>query len=263
MAYHLYGNPNNIANFADTVIYQKEFSPEKELIVKLEEYRKTTEYPGELYDNYIEVRIGMVNFSVLGRNCPYEERNKYSLWDKTSHERERIASELKKMFPQYDISIGGSISMDITPKGCGKEQMKTDVCALLETNLDDVSPEVLGHVQSVLMESGALDVWLTPILMKKGRPAQMLSVLVKEEALDEFALRICRETGTLGVRVRRIERRILDRSVETRETEFGPIRFKSGILDGEILSEKPEFEDCAAAAKQRKVPLKDLLKRLS
>ena len=80
--------------------------------------------------------------------------------------------------------------------------MKTDVCALLETNLDDVTPEVLGHVQSVLMESGALDVWLTPILMKKGRPAQMLSVLVKEERLDEFALRICRETGTLGVRVR-------------------------------------------------------------
>lgn len=141
--------------------------------------------------------------------------------------------------------------------------MKTDVCALLETNLDDVTPEVLGHVQSVLMESGALDVWLTPILMKKGRPAQMLSVLVKEEALDEFALRICRETGTLGVRVRRIERRILDRSVETRETEFGPIRFKSGVLDGEVLSEKPEFEDCAAAAKQRKIPLKDLLKRLS
>ena len=119
----IYSSMGNVLTAQGNVIYQKEFSPEKELIVKLEEYRKTTEYPGELYDNYIEVRPGMVNFSVLGRNCPYEERNKYSLWDKTSHERERIASELKKMFPQYDISIGGSISMDITPKGCGKEQI--------------------------------------------------------------------------------------------------------------------------------------------
>ena len=119
----IYSSMGNVLTAQGNIIYQKEFSPEKELIMKLEEYRKTTEYPGELYDNYIEVRTGMVNFSVLGRNCPYEERNKYSLWDKTSHERERIASELKKMFPQYDISIGGSISMDITPKGCGKEQI--------------------------------------------------------------------------------------------------------------------------------------------
>lgn len=119
----IYSSMGNVLTAQENVIYQKEFSPEKELIVKLEEYRKNTEYPGELYDNYIEVRPGMVNFSVLGRNCPYEERNKYSLWDKTSHEREHIASELKKMFPQYDISIGGSISMDITPKGCGKEQI--------------------------------------------------------------------------------------------------------------------------------------------
>ena len=141
--------------------------------------------------------------------------------------------------------------------------MKTDVCALLETNLDDVTPELLGHVQGLLMEAGALDVWITPILMKKGRPAQMLSVLVKEERLDEFALRICRETGSLGVRVRQIERRILDRSVETRETEFGPIRFKTGSSNGESVSGKPEYEDCVAAARRTGLPLKDLLKRLS
>lgn len=119
----IYSSMGNVLTSQSNIVYQKEFSPEQELIMKLETYRKSTKYPGELYDNYIEVRSGMVNFSVLGRNCPYEERNKYSLWDKSSHERERIASELKEKFPQYDISIGGSISMDITPKGCGKEQI--------------------------------------------------------------------------------------------------------------------------------------------
>jgi phosphomannomutase len=65
----------------------------------------------------------MINFSVLGRNCPYSEREKYAAWDKTAHERETIAAELRKEFPEYDIAVGGSISMDITPKGCGKGQI--------------------------------------------------------------------------------------------------------------------------------------------
>jgi UPF0272 protein desal_0487 len=140
--------------------------------------------------------------------------------------------------------------------------MKSDCCALLETNLDDVSAELLGNAQTVLMDAGALDVWLTPILMKKSRPAYMLSVLVKEERIDEFAARIFRETGTLGVRVRRIERRILDRTVETCETEFGPVRFKNGILDGAVITRKPEFEDCKAAAGRAGIPLKEVLNRL-
>ena len=135
--------------------------------------------------------------------------------------------------------------------------MKSDCCALLETNLDDVSAELLGNAQTVLMDAGALDVWLTPILMKKSRPAYMLSVLVKEERIDEFAARIFRETGTLGVRVRRIERRILDRTVETCETEFGPVRFKNAVI-----TRKPQFEDCKAAAGRAGIPLKEVLNRL-
>jgi phosphomannomutase len=65
----------------------------------------------------------MINFSVLGRDCPYQERERYSAWDKVVNEREKIASELQKEFPQYEISVGGSISMDITPQGCGKGQI--------------------------------------------------------------------------------------------------------------------------------------------
>lgn len=119
----IYSSMGNVLIAKGEVVYKRDFKPEKELLARLEHYRQTTTYPGELYPNYIEERIGMVNFSVLGRNCPYEERNKYSIWDKVSGERQRIAEELRLAFHLYDISIGGSISMDITPKGYGKEQI--------------------------------------------------------------------------------------------------------------------------------------------
>ena len=105
------------------IIYQKEFIPPSLLYEKLEEYRKNTAYPHKLYPNYIEKRMGMINFSVLGRNCPQNARFKYTSWDNTAKEREKIRTELTQLFPEYDIAIGGTISLDITPKGCGKEQI--------------------------------------------------------------------------------------------------------------------------------------------
>ena len=105
------------------IVYQKKFAAQPLLYQKLEGYRKNTTYPGELYPNYIEERPGMINFSVLGRNCPQAARLKYTAWDNISKEREKILAELTGLFPQYDIAIGGTISLDITPKGCGKEQI--------------------------------------------------------------------------------------------------------------------------------------------
>ena len=105
----IYSSMGNVLTAKDELVYKRDFKPEKELLDKLEYYRQNTTYPGELYPNYIEQRIGMINFSVLGRNCPHEERNKYSVWDKVSGERQRLADELRAVFPQYDISIGGSI----------------------------------------------------------------------------------------------------------------------------------------------------------
>lgn len=119
----LYTSMGNVLTAQGQLIYQKNFKADKRLFEKLERYRRETKYPGVLYPNYIEERIGMINFSVLGRNCPYAERERYSAWDKTAQERERIAVELRKSFPQYEISLGGSISMDITPRGCGKGQI--------------------------------------------------------------------------------------------------------------------------------------------
>lgn len=93
----------------------------------LERFRATSKYPGPLFENYIEERIGMVNFSVLGRNCPYEERNRYQAWDRENGERLTIHSELSAKYPYLEISVGGSISIDITPAGCGKGQIAQHV----------------------------------------------------------------------------------------------------------------------------------------
>ena len=123
----IYSSMGNVLTSKGQLIYQKDFKPSYKLVEKLEYYRKNTSYPCPLYPNYIEERIGMINFSVLGRNSPYSERERYSVWDKESKEREKIAEELRRDFPEYEVAVGGSISMDITPKGCGKEQIARDL----------------------------------------------------------------------------------------------------------------------------------------
>ncbi len=119
----IYCAMGNLLKAQGKTLYQNTFHATPDLLEKLEFYRQHTAYPGPLFPNYIEQRIGMVNFSVLGRDCPYAEREKYAAWDKTSHERLHIKEELTRLFPQYDIAVGGSISMDITPKGKGKGQI--------------------------------------------------------------------------------------------------------------------------------------------
>lgn len=119
----IYTSMGNVLTAKGDIVYQNDFIPDDELYAMLEEFRKNTKYTGELFPNYIETRIGMINFSVLGRNCPYSEREKYSAWDKINKEREYIAGKLREKFPEYEISVGGSISIDITPNGCGKGQI--------------------------------------------------------------------------------------------------------------------------------------------
>lgn len=119
----VYCSMGNVLKAQNKVLYQKDFSPSAQLMKRLEEFRAKTSYPGPLFDNYIECRIGMVNFSVLGRDCPYTERERYSAWDKEARERVCIQQKLLKEFPDLDIAVGGSISMDITSKGCGKGQV--------------------------------------------------------------------------------------------------------------------------------------------
>lgn len=107
------------------IVYQKDFKLSDDL--REGAFPAISKYPGPFFDNYIEERVGMVNFSVLGRNCPYEERNRYQIWDRENGERLAIHSELSAKYPYLEISVGGSISIDITPVGCGKGQIAQHV----------------------------------------------------------------------------------------------------------------------------------------
>lgn len=130
-----------------------------------------------------------------------------------------------------------------------------DVVVQLETNVDDMNPEWYGYVSERLFEGGALDVTLTPLVMKKGRPGTMLSVLVHPDRADTVLATLFAETTTLGVRVQHLARRMLDRRIERVATPFGPVRVKLGLMGGRVRSAAPEFEDCRAAALQAGVPL--------
>jgi len=127
---------------------------------------------------------------------------------------------------------------------------------VLETALDDLSPQILAYVTEAALAQGALDVMLTPVIMKKGRPGTLLTVLCNEADSAALQKLILSETSTLGIRIRQDRRTTLDRSHSIVTTEFGKIRMKIGSLDGEELNAAPEFEDCRAAALQHNVPLK-------
>jgi uncharacterized protein (DUF111 family) len=126
--------------------------------------------------------------------------------------------------------------------------------AELAVNLDDLNPELLGDVQDRLLAAGALDVWTTPIGMKKNRPAVMLSVLCPQEDRPRMARLILQLTGSFGVRYRQWDRMVLDRLWQAVQTPFGQVRMKIGRLDGQTLVMKPEFEDVRALAEAAGVP---------
>ncbi len=125
----------------------------------------------------------------------------------------------------------------------------------LRCNLDDADGEVLGYALEQLLEAGALDVWFTPIQMKKNRPATMLSVLARPADAERLTALLLRETPTLGVRRQVLARRKAARRVRRVETPWGEVRVKVKLLDGEEISASPEYEDCARLAAAHGVPL--------
>jgi uncharacterized protein (TIGR00299 family) protein len=127
---------------------------------------------------------------------------------------------------------------------------------MLETNLDDASPQIIGHVMDRVLELGALDCFFTPVQMKKNRPGVLLSVLCGREEKEAVLKLLFTETTTLGVRSYEVTRRALQRSVVRVETQYGPIDVKVAHLDGKVVNEMPEFEQCREAAIKAGVPLK-------
>lgn len=138
------------------------------------------------------------------------------------------------------------------------EAFETDSVTRLETNLDDCPAELIGAVFERLLAAGALDVWLTPIQMKKQRPGVLLSVLCEDERAQSLAEILFRETTAFGLRMEKVLRLKLARRFETVQTEFGPVTVKLGMKGGEVLQVAPEFESCRQIAEAQRRPLKDV-----
>ena len=135
---------------------------------------------------------------------------------------------------------------------------ETDTIAILETNLDDLNAEVLGHFVEQALAAGALDVFHTPIQMKKNRPGVLLTVLCAESDADKFTELMLRETSAFGVRRQLATRRKLKREFITVKLPQGEVTMKLGKLNGQVVQASPEFESCKKLAAQAKLPLKQI-----
>jgi hypothetical protein len=126
----------------------------------------------------------------------------------------------------------------------------------LEANIDDMNPELCAYAAEAMFAAGALDVWWTPVAMKKSRPALVLSALVPREALDPVCRVVVRETSSIGVRFDPVDRLTLERELIAVATEYGPVEVKLASLDGEVINVAPEHASCLAAAERSGAPLK-------
>lgn len=144
------------------------------------------------------------------------------------------------------------------------EEMDTvrgeDQVVLLECNLDDATGETLGHAMDRFFAAGALDVWYTPIQMKKNRPGITVSILSRPDQAEDLASALLRETPTLGLRWQELSRRTADRREEIVRTEWGDIRVKIKLLGGQVAAKSPEYEDCARIARERGITLEEVVR---
>jgi hypothetical protein len=134
----------------------------------------------------------------------------------------------------------------------------TSTLTVLECNVDDASPQLLGALVQTLLDAGALDAWLTPVVMKKGRPGHLIGVLCEPSARGGLVERLLRETTTLGVRESTVRRTALERRFDAVETPWGRVQVKVGLRDGAVVNVAPEFDDCQRLAQAHRVPLKDV-----
>ncbi len=133
-----------------------------------------------------------------------------------------------------------------------------DQVLLVECNLDDMTGEELGYALERVLSEGALDAWFTPIYMKKNRPGVVLSVLCHPEDGQGLCTLLLRETSTLGVRYRMMDREVAERKIVNASTPWGLVRCKLKILAGRVISIKPEYADCAQIAQNHDLPLREV-----
>jgi hypothetical protein len=156
---------------------------------------------------------------------------------------------------QRDLPIPNLLRVSM---GVLKKAYQEDVVSLIQTNIDDMNPEFYEHIVDRLFHEGALDVFLTPIQMKRTRPATMLSIITDEEKMEKMLEIIFDETTTLGVRISKIKRRKLNRETREVSTKYGKIEVKIGKLDGVVKNISPSYEECRKIATHLKIPLKNI-----
>lgn len=206
----------------------------------------------------------------LLRDVPMEERGTHELVTPTG------AAILREAVTEF----GPMPSMTITAAGYGAGTRDTalpNVVRVLvgevvtpraetsltqvEANVDDMTPELLPHALESLLAAGAVDAWIVPVLMKKGRPGYVVSALVAAPDRDRVVDVFLRETTTFGVRMHEVERDVLDRSWTEVEVEGHPLRVKTGSRAGAIVTAAPEFDDARRVAKATGMPLRDVYER--
>jgi len=131
--------------------------------------------------------------------------------------------------------------------------------SVIETNLDDMSPQIYGYFVDRALAAGALDVFSTSVLMKKNRPGQLVTLLCEHSNLSRLMDLIFRETTTIGVRTYEVRRKTLDRELIPVATPFGEVRLKVSRMNGTVLNATPEYEDCQRIAAARNIPLKEVI----
>jgi len=177
------------------------------------------------------------------------------------------ATEFGGIPPMRIAKIGygaGARSFDDTPNvlrvliGEADASASSHTIVVIEAEIDDMNPQIFGVVMDTLLAEGALDVFYTPVQMKKNRPGTLLSIIAPPTAREKLTTIVFRETTTIGVRYREMTRECLERENRTVSTPFGDVRFKIARRDGEIMNASPEFDDCVNLAKRHGRPIKDI-----
>ncbi len=134
-----------------------------------------------------------------------------------------------------------------------------DTSIIIETNIDDMNPQLYEHLIDRLLHAGAHDAYLTPVIMKKGRPAILLSVLTDRTVQDRVLDVLFRETTSIGVRIGEVGRKKLSREIREVETPYGTVRVKISKRGDEVLTVTPEYDDCRKIAEEKNIPLKQVI----
>ena len=179
-----------------------------------------------------------------------------------------IASSFKPLPEMRLSSVGyGAGGWDLSEKanvlrvliGEDKSGYDRDEVVLMETNIDDMNPQIYEYLIERLLKAGALDVYVTPALMKKSRPAQMLSIVAKEEDMETIQRLVFQETTTIGIRINKASRFVLKRELKEVDITYGKVKVKISTGPDGIITVSPEYEDCKRIAMETGRPLKEII----